>query len=157
MGKVGRPPSYKPELAEETLRRIAAGETLTRICSDAHMPVRSTIHEWNCGRGGAPESFSSDYVQARREQGEVYFEQVLSISDDTEGADMAAIASAKLRADSRKWVLARMDSGRYGDRTSVDIGGQSDAKPVQVEHVVEINDLLETLEIVREVCIARDE
>src|SRR5690349_21171315 len=43
--KIGRPTSFTPEVQEEILRRLEAGETLMRICADPHLP--------RIGRSGA--------------------------------------------------------------------------------------------------------
>lgn len=123
----GRPTDYTPEKAAEICRRIAAGESLSRICRSEGMPVRETVRLW---RKAHPE-FMADYAQARIEQAEVYFDDVIDMADSATPEDVQAV---KLAVDSRKWVLARMDAMKYGDRASLNIGGQ-DGNPVKTESV----------------------
>jgi hypothetical protein len=49
----------------------------------------------------------------------VFAEQVLQISDESQGLDMAGVAAAKLRTDSRKWILSKLRPELYGDRLQV--------------------------------------
>ena len=44
--------------------------------------------------------------------------------DIADAATPENVQVAKLQADSRKWVAARMTPRRWGDRTAVDVGGQ---------------------------------
>lgn len=129
---MGRPTVYTDEAAEEILRRLAEGESLTRICKDDHLPSRITVNRWKRAEGGAPESFWIDYEKAREDQAEAYFHEVLDLADALEGDGVAVSSEVtnarRLRIDSRKWVLARMDRGKYGDRAAVDLGGQDGAE-----------------------------
>ena len=134
-----------------------AGESLMRICRDDHMPHRATVHHWSLGNRGAPPKFIDDYALARVIQAQTYFDEVLDISDGaaeaakalalgddafektSEGKGAEAyrrvyneeIQARRLRVDSRKWVLGRMDSKTYGDKSSLDLGGQA-GNPVGV-------------------------
>tara|TARA_R110000744_G_scaffold13589_7_gene39432 strand:- start:596 stop:1039 length:444 start_codon:yes stop_codon:yes gene_type:complete len=119
VAKLGRPTTYTDELANEIVKRLSEGESLLAICRDQHMPDRSTIHDWVLGiTGGIPDDFSRNYTRAREMQAEVYFDQVVTISDETDDAPLG-----RLRTDSRKWVLARMNRAKYGDRTEVGLQG----------------------------------
>jgi len=133
---------YSDELAERICQRIADGETLSRICADEGMPDSSTVRRWEReDRGG----FRAIYARAREEQAETFFDDVLDVADGAaEAADALAqdaadrvdekyaadvyrrvyseeIQARRLRIDSRKWMLARMNRAKYGDR--VDSGG----------------------------------
>lgn len=154
----GRPSEYSDEIAAEIVRRLSAGETLTRICADDHMPERTTVWRWTCGERGAPDTFGNDYARAREEQAAVYFDEVVDLSDGAaEAADAIAeeaservsdrnaaqeyrrvyseeIQARRLRVDSRKWVLARMNRRKYGDSSNVKLSGDSEA-PIQTQNV----------------------
>ena len=67
------------------------------------------------------------------------FEEVFEISDDVD-AEPAAIAKARLRVDTRKWALARMDSKRYGDKVQTEVSGP-DGKPIQTEAKLDLSGL----------------
>ncbi len=44
--KGGRPTLYSLEIALEICDRIADGESLVKICSDAKMPKKTAVYEW---------------------------------------------------------------------------------------------------------------
>ena len=51
---------------------------------------------------------------------EVWADEILSIGDEFTGArTLREVASAKLRTDNRKWLLARLHAEKYGDRLQV--------------------------------------
>ena len=163
-GKRGRPTSYSDEAAEEILQRLRDGESLTTICKSDYLPCRDSVARWARGEAGAPASFSGDYAQARSDQAEVFFDEVVDIADGAheaadalgeeaaekapEGRERDAyrrvyneeINARRLRIDSRKWVLARMDRGKYGDASKVQVGGDPDSPPVaSVTTAVEVD------------------
>ena len=124
--KVGRPSKYTPELGKHICERIAEGESLRAICREDDMPVMSTVLKWVFD---FPE-FSEHYTKARECQADVIFEQLMEIADevplmDTHNEktghsetkiDNAGINRNRLRVDTRKWILARMNSKKYGDK-----------------------------------------
>jgi transposase-like protein len=118
---------FAPEKGDLICDRIAQGETLRRICRDPGMPDRHTVRDW---RRAHPE-FDAQYAQARIDQAEVYFDDVIDLADETAG-EPSEVQAAKLRVDSRKWVLARMDRGKYGDQSSLNLGSQPE-NPLRVE------------------------
>lgn len=151
-GKYGPEQIYTDELAERILDRIAQGESLTKICEDDAMPCRMTVWRWRRGLQGAPASFCDDYAHARVGQAEAYFDDVVALSDAiATDPTHEKTNAAKLRVDSRKWVLARMDPGQYGDRTSLNIGGEKPGEPVRVQHTASLEDMAEALRIATEV------
>lgn len=133
-----RPSTYTDEIAQTICRRIAEGESVSRICADPDMPNASTVREWErTDRNG----FAALYARAREAQADLYFDEVCDIADGAaeaaaaladEAADREVdpkraaeayrrvyseeIQARKLRIDSRKWMLARMNRAKYGDR-----------------------------------------
>jgi hypothetical protein len=91
------------------------------------MPDRKTVRLWRL----ANAEFFSQYAQSRIDQAEVYFDDVIDIADETVG-DPSEVQAAKLRVDSRKWVLARMDRNLYGEKASLDLGSQP-GNPLRTE------------------------
>lgn len=126
----GRPSEFTPEKGDLICDRLAKGETLRRICRTPGMPDRHTVRDW---RRAFP-TFDAQYAQARIDQAEVYFDDVIDLADETAG-EPTEVQAAKLRVDSRKWVLARMDRGKYGDHSKLDLGGQ-DGNPIRTESTV---------------------
>lgn len=123
--KVGRPSKYTPELGKYICERIAEGESLRAICREDDMPNISTVLKWIFD---FPE-FSTHYTKARECQADVIFEQLMEIADEVPlmqienektghsetKIDNAGINRNRLRVDTRKWALARMNSKKYGD------------------------------------------
>ena len=126
----GRPSSYSDEIAAEICERLALGESLHKICMDDQMPERTTVWKW----GNAYPSFSQELYEARLQQAEGYFDELQDIADDVK-ENRDAIAKAKLRADVRKFSLARMNRAKYGDRQDLNIAGQAGSPPVKTAGV----------------------
>jgi hypothetical protein len=99
-------------LLDEICRRLADGEFLTAICRDPHMPVRRTVHL----RVRKDEAFRARYAEARVLQVEHLFEQIVTIADEDDNP-----ARARLRIEARKWLVARLDPDRYGDKAKPEV------------------------------------
>ena len=74
------------------------------------------------------EEFSKNYAIAQKERASAMFEEMLAIGDDVE-PEPSEVAKARLRVDTRKWALARMDSKRFGDKVQTEVSGP-DGGPV---------------------------
>lgn len=111
--------------------RIIGGESLRRICSDAAMPNKTTVMEHLARDAAAREA----YQFARTLQADDIFDEVLEIADDGRNdwmeqhggtgeaapawrANLEHIARSRLRIDTRKWVLARMNPKKYGEHSA---------------------------------------
>lgn len=125
MARTGRPSIYSQEVSDEICARLAAGESLSKICRDPLMPCIASITMW-LSTNKYPE-FTASYARAREIQAEVMLEEILAISDDSsndtyiddEGktrVDHDVIARSKLKVDTRKWIMARMSPRKYGDQ-----------------------------------------
>jgi hypothetical protein len=86
------------------------------------MPDRSTVYRWLLER----EDLREKYAAARAWQVEHWAEEIIAIVDGLRGAglgkaadDGAAVARAKLRADARRWLIARLAPRKYGADTAV--------------------------------------
>lgn len=135
---MGRHSTYTPEIAQRICERIAAGDPLTVICREPGMPTTETVRVWE---REDREGFSAIYAQARQAQADHYFDQVVEIADQPM-TDAVEVQAAKLRVDSRKWVLARMNRAKYGDHASLNVGGQA-GNTLEVKHAVDLSKLSE--------------
>lgn len=124
----GRPSDYNPELGDLICRRIASGESVLKISRDADMPGRTTIWTWTNDN----EEFRDKYARAKAAQMDHYAEQLVDIADSNEDDtyctaegevkhDTDHIQRAKLRIDTRKWVMARLAARKYGDKSEQNI------------------------------------
>src|SRR5688572_16407481 len=75
---MGRPSDYTQEIADAMCERIAAVESLRRICTSEDMPAKSTVFRWLILEKG----FSDHYAKAREAQADTLFDEILDISDD---------------------------------------------------------------------------
>lgn len=118
MAGLGRPSDYTPELAADICSRLAAGSSLRAICMLDSMPCASTVFLWLTKH----QEFSDNYAKAIDERAAGMFDDMLDIADDVE-PETACVAKARLRVDTRKWALARMNPKKYGDKIQAELGG----------------------------------
>jgi hypothetical protein len=145
------------ELFDEICERMVNGESVRSICKDDHMPAISTLMKilrTNPDR-------TSQYALAMQMRADAMFEETLNIADDGSNDYMLKNADdptsfalngehvqrSKLRVDTRKWAMGRMNPKKYGEKTF--IGGVEDA-PIKVQNTIDVSNLsleeLETLE-----------
>jgi hypothetical protein len=105
--KAGRPSIYSEQLADEICLRIAQGQSLRRICFDAHMPDQTTIYDWINKNGG----FSHKYARAREDQAETLFDEALDIAREHEDP-----AKARVQIDTLKWAAGKLRPKKFGDK-----------------------------------------
>lgn len=120
---VGRPTAYSEEVANEILRRMGDGETLTAICSEEGMPARSTVSLWSIK--DEPPGFSARYDRARMLQALAIGEDALDIADNTK----EEANSRRVRVDTRKWFASKMHPSKFGDSTALRVS-DPDGKPL---------------------------
>jgi hypothetical protein len=115
-------PPYRPDVVALLLDQVATGAGLKAVCEK--LPVdRRTVQHW---AAEYPE-FNRALQHARREGYEVWADEILSIGDEVEGCtDNATVQAARVRIDSRKWLLAKLNPERYGDRIEVTGAGGKD-------------------------------
>jgi hypothetical protein len=106
---VGRPSDFTEELAAEICDRLAAGEPLTKICSDENMPGRTTIYAW---RHAHPE-FLNKYARAREDSGEIWAERALQAALN---ADPVTAVANRLKFDALRWYASKLAPRTYGDK-----------------------------------------
>lgn len=112
---MGRPSVFNPITAERVCTRMAAGESLSKICEDADMPAKSTVTGWALQD---VEGFAAQYARAREAQAEHYAEEIITIADTEEDANRA-----RVRIDARKWTASKLLPKRYGDRVELEHSG----------------------------------
>jgi hypothetical protein len=71
------------------------------------------------------KEFSDQYARAKDAQVDAMGEELLDISDDISGdvsgelemPNSVAVQRAKLRVDTRKWLMGKLRPKKYGDKT----------------------------------------
>jgi len=106
--------AFDEALADDICKRISAGETLRKICSELQLSSQ-TIYLWlSC-----VETFQKQYARAKEHQAEAIADEIMQIADDVDFASdngNAAVQAARLQVDARKWLLSKLLPKRYGER-----------------------------------------
>ena len=136
--KLGRPTEYTEELGEEFCFRLAEGRLSMRgVCAMEDMPSTSTICRWLLK---FPQ-FREQYDAARDLRSDMMHEELIDIADDGtndirvddkghERVDWEVVNRSKLRIDTRKLILARMNPKKYGDVQKVEADVETTVKIV---------------------------
>lgn len=124
--KIGRPTTYTEQKAADFCGRIADGNSMVRVCMSEDMPDKATVFRWLA----IHESFRDSYARACAERREVRKEQLLDIPE----RDDIDPQRLRLLSDNIKWVLAKEEPKKYGDKVQQEISGP-DGSAVKFENV----------------------
>jgi transposase-like protein len=127
---------YSPELADAICELIASGESIRTICKAENMPAMSSIFKWLREH----KDFSEQYARAKEEQAERLADELVEIADDIsndvsgelEMPNGVAVQRAKLRVDTRKWILSKLLAKKYGDKLDLNHAGEIGIKSILV-------------------------
>lgn len=136
-GKVLVSPEHKAQYEEAQLmwvRRNWPQDLIETLCSDIARGglVKDVCARHNVSLEGFYNAVMKDpdyfelYDRARQIQMEGMVDDILEVSDDDSGDEMngrpnnAAINRARLKADSRKWLMSKLHYRRFGDKIQQD-------------------------------------
>jgi hypothetical protein len=158
----GRPTDYTEDLADLICERLAIGESMRSIARDEDMPAMSTLFKWL----RVHPSFTEQYERAKVESADAMSEDCIDIADNIDGqtvmvdgvplvvegemvkvVDSVSVQHAKLKVDTRKWLMSKMKPKKYGERTTTEHTGslkvsdlsesELDSKLLQLEQLLE--------------------
>ncbi len=110
---LGRPSLYQDDIADEIISRIASGESLRAVCRDPNLPAAPTVCLWVDTRA----DFAERYARARERLVEHWADEIVELADAPVAPnDNAAVQRARLRVDTRKWLMSKLAPRKYGDR-----------------------------------------
>lgn len=109
---MGRPSSYKPEIADEICERMIEGEDLVQICKDDHMPARVTIYRWM----EANPDFETRIARAREGLADYDASMIAEIARNT---TKATAEGDRVRLAAYQWLAAKRAPKRWGDKIDV--------------------------------------
>lgn len=127
----------KKEFINKVCKHIAEDKMSVRaVFRMKEMPDRNQFYKWL----EKSKKYRDQYARACEERADGIFEDILNIADqngnDTrftadgeEVTDYDVIQRAKLRVDSRKWMLGKMNPKKYGDYQKIDMD-VSEVKPI---------------------------
>lgn len=119
---------FSQAVADAICVQIAEGKSLRDICEADGMPSRSAVFRWLADP--EREAFRNQYAQAREDQADTIFEEILTIADDARNdwmerrgeedagwqANGEHIQRSRLRVDARKWMAGKLRPKVYGDK-----------------------------------------
>lgn len=132
--KKGRPSDYVPEVADDICALLSGGESLRSVCKRKGMPNTTKVMRW---LREFPD-FREQYAKAMESRADSVFEEIFEIADTAE-EEPSAVAKARLRIDTRKWALARMNPRKYGDKVTNELVGK-DGGAIQSESTVKVDE-----------------
>jgi len=149
--KGGRPTDYTTDLADAICERLAIGESMRSVARDESMPAMTTLFRWLREK----EGFKQQYEIAKIESADAMSEDCIDIADNIDGQpvmadgiplvvegemvkviDSVSVQHAKLKVDTRKWLMSKMKPKKYGDKIAQELTG-ADGGPIQTDSVFE--------------------
>jgi hypothetical protein len=134
---------YDEEIAMNICARISEGESLQDICAEEGLPSRRTFNRWVA----AEHSLWPAYARAREAQMDCWSDEIIEIADNatddyilTDDGPVAVpemVQRSKLRIETRKWVMSKLASKRYGDKVGVTVNATVDIADVSDEELEE--------------------
>lgn len=129
-----RSTEFTQEMADAICEKLADGESLRSICLADDMPAKSTVFKWLIQQ----PDFADQYARARECQADTMADEILDIADDGSNDYMGedekyngdAVQRSKLRVDARKWLAAKLQPKKYGDKIDVTSGGDKIGDPM---------------------------
>ena len=117
---------YDENKFKNILDDIESGDSLRAACRNINLNRRD-FYKWI----DESDELKNQYARATTERHDKIFEEILEISDDgsfdtitdkegNEKLNTEHVQRSRLRVDSRKWMLGKMNPKKYGDRINVD-------------------------------------
>jgi hypothetical protein len=121
---------FDQEVADAVCAQIAEGDSLRKAC-EAQGIKHPTFLLWV----KTDAALADQYTRAREVGYALLADEIIEISDDSKGdvyqdadgndrTDTERVARAKLRVDSRKWMLSKMLPKVYGDKIEANLTGE---------------------------------
>lgn len=116
--------------AVEMFEWVAKGRSLQAYC-DAHKMSASRL--WH--KIEDDKELKAEYARVKELRADIVFDALDELCEQAVGAeDAVKVAGLRLKADTLKWKLARMNSKKYGDKVVQEHTGP-DGGPVQLAAV----------------------
>lgn len=116
----------KIKLVDHITERIMNGERLKHILLENNMPKAATLFSWFV----KDKNLLNQYARAMEIRADLVFDEMLEIADNNEkdhtpftGGNV--VQRDKLRVDTRKWMLSKMNPKKYSDKLDLTSKGNS--------------------------------
>jgi hypothetical protein len=117
--------TYTEALGAKICATIAAGRSVRAACTEHAVP-RRTFTDWT----GKYSAFAEAVEAAKAEGIEALRDQIETLADQAQGIALAGGTNAnalvnalRVEIDTKKWLLARLAPGQFGDRVTSEITG----------------------------------
>ena len=129
--KNGRPTKYSDKLADRICQKIAEGYSVRSICKEKDMVSMQTLFRWLREN----DKFREQYVCACEERSYAQAEEIIDIADNATNDYMEKLEGdgyifnsenvqrSRLRIDTRKWLMSKMNPKVYGDKLDMTTNG----------------------------------
>ena len=128
----GRPSRYSQKIATQICKGLHEGRSLRDICSAKDMPGTTTVYQWLADK----QEFQDQYTRARARGMDAMAEEILDIADNTDDdweedpdtgelkLNKEYVQQRRLRIDTRKWLMGKLQPKKYGDRVTTEHTGR---------------------------------
>lgn len=120
------------EKFEQVCNKIESGMSLRKIFSSTDSPMSNTLFYRLIKEN---KELNERYARAKQIYADSLFDEILDISDHSEqdhtpftGSNV--IQRDRLRVDSRKWILSKLEPKKYGDKLDIDANVQQTIIPL---------------------------
>ena len=129
--KNGRPSKYTDKLADRICRMIAQGQSVRSICAKKDMISMQTFFRWLREN----DKFREQYARACEERSYMHAEDIIEIADNATNDYMEKLEGdgyifnsenvqrSRLRIDTRKWLMSKLNPKVYGDKLDMTTNG----------------------------------
>lgn len=129
--KNGRPTKYSDKLADRICQKIAEGYSVRSICKEKDIVSMQTLFRWLREN----DKFREQYVRACEERSYAQAEEIIDIADNATNDYMEKLEGdgyifnsenvqrSRLRIDTRKWLMSKMNPKVYGDKLDMTTNG----------------------------------
>jgi hypothetical protein len=134
------------EVFNHVCLEIEKGHALRNVLKDDNMPSTSTFYQWL----DSNEEKAKQYARATQVRADIIFDEIIDIADDSSGdkkvvehgevMDGEYVARSRIRIDTRKWVLSKLNPKKYGDKTDITSGGEKINTPQEVKVTIVRNE-----------------
>ena len=128
--KNGRPSKYTDKLADKICQMIAQGQSVRSICAKKDMISMQTFFRWLREN----DKFREQYARACEERSYMHAEDIIEIADNATNDYMEKLEGdgyifnsenvqrSRLRIDTRKWLMSKLNPKVYGDKLDMTNG-----------------------------------
>ena len=129
--KNGRPSKYTDKLADKICQMIAEGQSVRSICAKKDMISMQTFFRWLREN----DKFREQYARACEERSYMHAEDIIEIADNATNDYMEKLEGdgyifnsenvqrSRLRIDTRKWLMSKLNPKVYGDKLDMTTNG----------------------------------